>query len=600
MLLGGIDRLSLERHDFGGSASALLAGFIRRIDRLKAHLIGAEEYARWAARLAESGSDADAGDAGVEQEFAEVYRVHEQLLAEAGARDTGDLIRDALRVVRSRASAGRRFEHVLVDDAHDLDLASATLASAAAGSRLTVAADPVRYAGDSPLPSSGLGDARVISARAQPAGPAPDHAGGRRRWSGSTRASRHRPKGRSPSGAASTSGPRPRRWRPTSSDWSPRSGCRRVRSRCWCRAWRGRARRSRSRSRSGRCPTAWSGKPRSSGGPRSGTCWRGYGCWPIPRTRLRWCERLARPPVELRSVDIARCTQIARRRKLDMVGALEAAIEATQVPPEARERIHVFLKLYRAGMAEIDSTRPDMYLHRLIDRLGLRRQQLFAAQSNVVERLRALARFGELAAAFARRLPHATPREFARHIAAVADFGLREHEEPDLRRAFRGSGRGARRGQRARGRARVRAGAARGAVGAGARPGCGFRRRGVGFGGCGGRPSRRAGLGGRARLCISRSPGRGAASCWRIRPSGSAGRHSCRRRPWRPCGPRRAAPGRTRRRRCSGRPRRCTRPTGCSATRCSREPCGRAGGSPSSGWTRTWTCPTRWCDTWSC
>ena len=31
---------------------------------------------------------------------------------------------------------------------------------------------------------------------------------------------------------------------------------------------------------------------------------------------------LARPPIELRSVDIARCTQIARRRKLDMVAAL--------------------------------------------------------------------------------------------------------------------------------------------------------------------------------------------------------------------------------------------------------------------------------------
>src|SRR5207248_5444516 len=123
---------------------------------------------------------------------------------------------------------------------------------------------------------------------------------------------------------------------------------------------------------------------------------------------------LARPPVELRSVDVARCTQIARRRKLDMVGALEAAIESPQVPPEARERIHAFLKLYRAGMAEIDTTRPDLYMHRLIERLGLRRQQLFAAQSNVVERLRALARFGGLAAGFAQRSPHATPREFAR------------------------------------------------------------------------------------------------------------------------------------------------------------------------------------------
>ena len=45
MLLERIDELSLEHHDFGGSANALLAGFIRRIDRLKAELIGAEEYA---------------------------------------------------------------------------------------------------------------------------------------------------------------------------------------------------------------------------------------------------------------------------------------------------------------------------------------------------------------------------------------------------------------------------------------------------------------------------------------------------------------------------------------------------------------------------
>jgi DNA helicase-2/ATP-dependent DNA helicase PcrA len=141
---------------------------------------------------------------------------------------------------------------------------------------------------------------------------------------------------------------------------------------------------------------------------------------------------LARPPVDLRSVDIARCTQIARRRKLDMVEALAAATESPQVPPEARERIRVFLKLYRSGMAAIDTARVDLYVHRLIERLGLRRQQLFAAQPDVVERLRALARFGELASDYVRRAPQATPREFARSIAAVADFGLREQEEPEL------------------------------------------------------------------------------------------------------------------------------------------------------------------------
>ena len=39
-----------------------------------------------------------------------------------------------------------------------------------------------------------------------------------------------------------------------------------------------------------------------------------------------------------------------------------------------------------------------------------------------------LARFGELAAAYVRRSPQATAREFARSIAAVAEAGLREEE----------------------------------------------------------------------------------------------------------------------------------------------------------------------------
>ena len=116
---------------------------------------------------------------------------------------------------------------------------------------------------------------------------------------------------------------------------------------------------------------------------------------------------LARPPIELRSVDIARCTQISRRRKIDMVSALVAATESPQIPPEARDRILIFLKLYRSASAALDTTRPDLYVHRLIERLGLRRQQLFAAQADVVERLLNLARFGELATAYVRRSPQA-------------------------------------------------------------------------------------------------------------------------------------------------------------------------------------------------
>ncbi len=69
---------------------------------------------------------------------------------------------------------------------------------------------------------------------------------------------------------------------------------------------------------------------------------------------------LARPPIELRQVDLARVIQIARRRKLDMIAALGSALESPQVPPEARARIQRFLELHRAASAALDAARPDL------------------------------------------------------------------------------------------------------------------------------------------------------------------------------------------------------------------------------------------------
>ena len=69
---------------------------------------------------------------------------------------------------------------------------------------------------------------------------------------------------------------------------------------------------------------------------------------------------LARPPIELRQVDLARVIQIARRRKLNMLAALAAAIESPQVPPEARARIQRFLEMHRAATAALDAARPDL------------------------------------------------------------------------------------------------------------------------------------------------------------------------------------------------------------------------------------------------
>ena len=63
---------------------------------------------------------------------------------------------------------------------------------------------------------------------------------------------------------------------------------------------------------------------------------------------------LARPPVELRQVDLARVIALARRRKLDLVLGLAAAIESPQVPPEARDRIQRFLALHRSAAGKAD------------------------------------------------------------------------------------------------------------------------------------------------------------------------------------------------------------------------------------------------------
>ena len=135
---------------------------------------------------------------------------------------------------------------------------------------------------------------------------------------------------------------------------------------------------------------------------------------------------LSRPPVGLHSVDIARLTQLARRRKLDMPAAVTAALEGPQLTPEGRDRAQAFLRLYRPAVAAFEDRRPDAFVMRLIERVGIRRQQVFATQADTVERLRNVAMLPELATSYMRREPNATPRDFTRYLKAVADSGLPE------------------------------------------------------------------------------------------------------------------------------------------------------------------------------
>ena len=165
---------------------------------------------------------------------------------------------------------------------------------------------------------------------------------------------------------------------------------------------------------------------------------------------------LTRPPVELRPVDLARLTTIARRRKLDMVSACEAALDSPQFPPEARERIQAFLKLYGAAAAAMEERRADVFVRRLIERVGLRRQRLFAAQPEVAERLLGLSRLAELATAWTRREPHGSTRDFV----ALPQRRRRGGGRADRRRGAPAPGRGRgsrRRGQGDRVRPRLRA-----------------------------------------------------------------------------------------------------------------------------------------------
>jgi DNA helicase II / ATP-dependent DNA helicase PcrA len=442
LLRDHIDELSLRHHDIGGRPTTLLGSFVRRIDRLKGERVDAERFAAWAAGL----DPADPRAAG-ELEFAEVLRTHERLLARAGARDDGGLVLDALAL--TAAGHGRAgLAHLIVDDAQELDAASAALALAVPVAGLAAAGDPdgavrrLRGAGAERLERLAAAGAAIIELT---------HAGGA--------------PGRCPPGirraAAAVLG-RPLTPAPAASGDVELWRCADERAQAQSVA----VEIERLIGRDGVAPggiavivreVAVAGRPIALALEERAIPHRVVGEAAFfqraeIRDLLAWLRlladptdapavvrALARPPVALRAVDIARCTQIARRRKLDMVGAMAAALESPQVPPDARDRVRTFLGLYRASMGQLDSSRPDLYVHRLIERLGLRRQQLFSAQPDVVERLRALAAFGELAAAHVARAPQATPREFARAIAAVAEIGLGREEEPELSPAAPGA-----------------------------------------------------------------------------------------------------------------------------------------------------------------
>jgi DNA helicase-2/ATP-dependent DNA helicase PcrA len=449
LMLDRIEDLTLRRHEIRGNPAPLLASFIARIDRLKDEMVGAPEYGAWARKLVErchDGDDAGRVHAERELEFAQVYADHDRLLAESGSLDFGDLVLHAFRLLHEkphvRTRVAERLQHVLVDEYQEVNFAQGALLRMLGQEHrnITVAGDDDqaihRFRGASRKNlldfEREYEDCKTVQLeQTHRCGKPILEAAGAVVVGGGERIEK-RLRGRR-GGSVSF-------WRCR----SERAQAQAVAADC-----------ERLVSQEGVPPEEIcvlvrsvrdEGQTIAAALEERAVSFRLTGSAAyFQRTEVRdvlaWLRLLAdpgdsgavvralsRPPIELRSVDIARLTQHARRRRLDMVAGVVAACDGPQLSPEGRDRAQAFLRLYRSASAAFAEMRPDVFVHRLIERIGLRRQQVFAAHADTVERLVNIAKLSELASAYMRRQPDATPRDFVRYVAAMAEAGLREEE----------------------------------------------------------------------------------------------------------------------------------------------------------------------------
>jgi DNA helicase II / ATP-dependent DNA helicase PcrA len=446
LLLERLDDLSLRHHETRGNPASLLASFVSRIDRLKDEMVSAEDYCRYAEGLA-ADPDGDAARAHAEREleFARLYADHDRLLSERGALDFGDLIVRAFRLLHEcphvRERVARRFRHVLVDEYQDTNFAQGMLLRLLVEEHrnVTVVGDDdqaiYRFRGASQknlldfrrefpdaevvrLERNYRSGRRILQAAGAVVAPSPDRiekkltgaSGGRVRF---WRCASERAQAQAVAAEAEQL---------IAAGVAPDEICVLVRSvksegAVLASALEERAVPARTRGAAAYFQRAE---------VRDVLAW--LRALADPGDSGAVVRALSRPPVELRSVDVARLTQLARRRKLDMPSAVAAALEGPQLSEEGRDRARVFLRLYRSASTAFEDRRPDAFVLRLIERIGLRRQQVFATHADTVERLRNIAKLPELATAYMHREPQATARDFTRYLAAVAESGLREEE----------------------------------------------------------------------------------------------------------------------------------------------------------------------------
>jgi DNA helicase-2/ATP-dependent DNA helicase PcrA len=469
ILLDRVEELPLRRHEIRGNPAGLLVRLLRRIDSLKAEAISPGRLRDWAEdRAHAAGSPAEHERARREREFAELYARHDRILRETGSLDGGDLLLEGDRLLRGRADVaeevGRRFPYVMADELEDAGTAHRALLAAISGhGNLVCACDELqgvrRFRGAA---AASLGAIRVLHPGAEEVLlPAPVRFGARiraasegiagtipgvqaRDGADDRAAVEGDAAGDEAAGDPSRGDPGVVRfWRCTGERAQAQAAAREIEhllaagevtpeAICVIVAagWR-EARLVAAALEERSVPFRFAGDAAFFARPevRDALAW--LRMLADPNDSAAVVRALTRPPVELRSVDLARVTTIARRRKLDMVSALDAGLESPQLPPEARDRIQAFLKLYGAAAGALEELLADVFVRRLIERVGLRRHRLFAASPETAERLVNLSRLAELAATWSRREPRASTRDFIRHLSAVADAGELSDDDTD-------------------------------------------------------------------------------------------------------------------------------------------------------------------------
>ena len=453
LLLDNLDDLPLRRHEIRGNPAGLLARLLERIDALKAEGIGPEalrDRARAAERGAPGGSEREV--ALREVEFADLFDRHDQIMLRQGVLDEGELILELGRLLTRHADLpeviGARIGHLMVDELEDAGRPRiALLPLLVPHGRVLASCDPEQglkaYRAD--------GEAAAVGfRRAFPAASVAELSGGGRlrgplgvvadvaaaQVPGSYR--RTLPRLTGPGDDSEPEGDlEVRFWRCANERAQAQAAAREIERLLAS----GRARPADVcvvAGASGRESRLIAAALEERNVPFRSAGSAAFFSRPEVRDAIAWLRAIAdpndsaavvraltRPPVELRSVDLARCTTIARRRKLDMISALEAALESPQLPPPSRDRLRAFLKLYRAAAGAFDGLRADLFVRRLIERIGFRRLGLFAASPETAERLVNLSRLAELAARWSLRRPEGSTRDFVRYLAAVAEAGRR-------------------------------------------------------------------------------------------------------------------------------------------------------------------------------